>query len=126
MSYLLYVQVKITPIKLINLLILPLANLDMSNLTQPYKKDYHSFSQSSIIDAQERLQAVSASLYSMNQTEILKEITDTGVMMSGYMMMYYYEMYTPPEVRDEVVRRMNALNTGELREYSRNQMIKVC
>ena len=98
----------------------------MSKLTQPYNKDYHSSSQSSIIDAQERLQALSASLYSMNQTEILKHITDMGVIMSGYMMMYYYEMYTPSEVRDEVVRRMNALNTGELREYSRNQMIEVC
>ena len=82
--------------------------------------------QSSIADAQEQLQDLSVSLYSMDQTEILKEITDTGVMMSGYMMMYYYEMYTPQEVRDEVVRRMNALNTGELREYSRNQMIEVC
>ena len=81
LSYLLYVQVKITPIKLINLLILPLANLDMSKLTQPYKKDYHSSSQSSITDAQERLQALSASLYSMNQTEILKHITDMGVIL---------------------------------------------
>ena len=89
-------------------------------------KDCHPSLQSSFADAQERLQALGVSLYSMNQTAILKGITDTGVMMSGYMMMYYYEMYTPPEVRDEVVRRMNALNTGELREYSRNQMMQVC
>ena len=98
----------------------------MSKLTHPYKKHYHSSLQSLIADAHEHLQNLSVPLYNMNQTEILKEVTDMGEMMSGYMMMYYYEMYTPPEVRDEVVRRMNALNTGELREYSRNQMIKVC
>ena len=126
MSYLLFVHVKITLIKLINLLILPLANLDMSKLTHPYKKHYHSSLQSLIADAHEHLQNLSVPLYNMNQTEILKEVTDMGEMMSGYMMMYYYEMYTLQEVRDEIVRRMNALNTGELREYSRNQMIKVC
>lgn len=49
-----------------------------------------------------------------------------GMRVSENMMKYYWHMFMPQGARDEMIRRMNALEAGELQEYSMNQMIQVC